>query len=324
MKKMVVFNVGGGLCSYVEIDDLSILVDVGKSSTFNPVTDFLLPYFTETNKNRSEKDNNKFVMDQLLISHPHDDHISAIADYSEAFDVGYITCPNDRNSAEEAHLNIDWDLFFPDGGINSSVNAKKLRNLYSERKPPLETVVKGTNGLDKQYLYFLPPQMVASIDELHSNGETYANNISLVTMFTINGTHVLFPGDIMKEGMNYLLENTDLIKGVQAGVDILVAPHHGLRSAFSTELFQNMPNGRTKCLNIISEKQNNLTENREVDCRYASEEYCSGINNLGTLQSLARQRKTSNGHICVDFRCEKSPEFFITNDTNELLEWFTR
>ncbi len=322
MKKMVVFNVGGGLCSYIEVDGISVLVDVGKSSTFNPVTDFLLPYYTKTGKAQSEKDGNKFVMDQLIISHPHNDHISAIADYSENFEAGYITCPNDRNSAEYTYLNIDWDLFFPDGGINSNDNAKVLRDMYAERKPPLETVIKGTNGLDKQYLYFLPPQMVSDTEELHSNGETYANNISLVTMFTINGTHVLFPGDIMKEGMGYLLKNTNLAKGVQAGIDILIAPHHGLRSAFSTELFQNMPNGRTKCLNIISEKMNNIAENREVDCRYASEEYCSGINNLGTFQSLARQRKTSNGHICVDFRCEKEPEFFITNNSDDLLEWF--
>ena len=43
--KQVVFNVGGALSVYTEFDDKKLLIDVGKSSDFNPVVDFLVPLY---------------------------------------------------------------------------------------------------------------------------------------------------------------------------------------------------------------------------------------------------------------------------------------
>ena len=38
--KQVIFNVGGALSSYIEFDDKKLLVDIGKSQDFNPISDF--------------------------------------------------------------------------------------------------------------------------------------------------------------------------------------------------------------------------------------------------------------------------------------------
>ena len=77
--KQVVFNVGGALSTYVEFGDRKILVDIGSSDDFNPITHFLCPLYA---LRKAAKDSDgKFVIDQCIISHPHKDHISAIADF---------------------------------------------------------------------------------------------------------------------------------------------------------------------------------------------------------------------------------------------------
>lgn len=323
---MVVFNVGGALCCYLEVDDETILIDVGSNNNFNPIKDFLLPYFEHSSKFKVNEEG-KYRFGQLLISHPHHDHISLLKDFADNFYPSLITCPNDK-SEEGSSLNIDWDLFFPDGGIDKNPDAKLLKSLYKTRQLPLTPILK--NGSDRQYLYFIKPGDVANNNEISSDGETYANNISLVTLFTINNYHVLFPGDIMKNGFKNLLasDNGDgvrtLRKGLNMGIDVLVAPHHGLKSAFSKEMFAELPEGKVNSLNIISEKPNNPDENREVDSRYSSSDYCKGENNLRTTNGLENncQRKTSQGHICINF--DNELEIKVIKDNEELLEWFLK
>ena len=100
--------------------------------------------------------------------------------------------------------------------------------------------------------------------------------------------------------MKQLLEdNNELKKKIGEGVDFLVCPHHGLRSSFSTELFNTMKDGKTKKLNIVSEKVNG-DDNRNVDSRYSSTDYCEGDNNLSTDDNIVCQRKTSQGLIFID------------------------
>lgn len=75
-------------------------------------------------------------------------------------------------------------------------------------------------------LYYIPPQ----ICETHQNLDlcNYANNISLVLFINIDGHTTLMPGDIMPDGVAYLLENyPDLHRQMNTlGVDFLLAPHH--------------------------------------------------------------------------------------------------
>jgi hypothetical protein len=43
MKKIVIFNIGGALSSYVEIDNTKFIVDIGGGNNFSPTKDFLEP-----------------------------------------------------------------------------------------------------------------------------------------------------------------------------------------------------------------------------------------------------------------------------------------
>lgn len=317
MRKMVVFNVGGALCSYLEIGEKRIIVDLGKSDSFNPVKDFLIPLFEERNVEKNKE--NKYSVDQLIISHPHIDHISAICDFDDLFSPNLLTCPNDKDENEDENK-LDLSEF-----DSSSPEVKCLKAMYKDRRLPLTTAINDT-GTDRQDLFYLKPKTVKDNSDLSSGDECYQNNVSLVVLFNINGHRVLFPGDIMKNGMKKLLEENPAVK-TDLGkhhLCILVAPHHGLRSSFSVDLFNVIKDNKTRCLNIISEKENNPDENRCVDSRYASEQYCMGDNDLssGNGESLCYQRKTSQGHICIDFSNGSRPEIEIIQDIEELIEWF--
>lgn len=317
MKKLVVFNVGGALSVYMDINGTKIISDIGKGANFNPVTDFLAPLASRNNYPTDPQ--GKFIIDQLIISHPHGDHISAIEDFNDNFSPCLLTCPNDKPNNDPRDI-LDFTKF------NENLAAiKLLRKMYQNRDLPLTTKFQENNS-DKQFLFWIKPQDVNTDKDLNSNGESYQNNVSLVSMFEINGYWLLLPGDMMKHGMSKLINaGTKFFKKLSIhGIDILVAPHHGLQSSFSTHLFDTIPGHKTRCLNIIPEKPNNEAENRNVDSRYFSKEYCDGNNNLASANGESQNygRKTSSGHICIDFENIPYPKIQIINDTEELLNWF--
>ena len=316
MKKMVVFNVGGALCSYLSIGDNRTIVDLGKSESFNPVTDFLIPHFKKNGYATDE--NGKYRVSQLLISHPHMDHISAILDFDKYCVPGLLTCPNDK---KENKLGDRLDISKFD---DESDEVKKLREMYRDRSLPLEEEIEYGDD-DKQYLFYIRPGNVES-DDMLSVDECYQNNVSLVCLFVINGHRVLLPGDIMRNGMKKLLNDNRIIQKELRNHElcILVAPHHGLKSSFPESLFNVIKGGRTRCLNIVSEKTNSPNDTRIVDPRYSKSDYCVGDNDLSSTNGSNAncQRKTSQGHICIDFTNASRPDICIINNTDELIDWF--
>lgn len=281
--KVVVFNVGPALSAYIEMGSYKIVVDLGKGNGFSPVNDFLIPLFE---KRQGKKD--CYSVDQLFLSHPHKDHISDLKDMNEKFYFTLYTTPNDLSKGAESYKNVNWDLVDdPD-----SCEVKKLKDVYKGRTLPLR--VCDSSRMTIGYIY---PERVENDDTLKN--ESYTNNIS-IALYIHSGYRIFFAADIQKEGMKKLLvDNPELKKKIGQGVDFLVCPHHGLRSSFSIELFNAMKDGKTKKLNIVSEKVNG-DDNRNVDSRYSSTDYCEGDNNLSTDNNKVCQRKTSQGHIFID------------------------
>ena len=285
--KTVIFNVGAAMSAYVETDNKKIVIDLGKSSDFSPVNDFLLPLFEKRGEKKDYGE--KYYINQVFISHPHRDHISDLSDLDEHFYIDLYTTPNDLTKGFDAHIkNVNWELVDdPD-----SDGVKKVKEVYKNRQLPLRVSLPTQMTLG--YMY---PGNVEENETLIS--ESYTNNIGLV-LYIHAGYKILFAADIQKEGMKQLLEdNMELKKKIGQGVDFLVCPHHGLRSSFSIELFDAMKNRKTKKLNIVSEKVNG-DDNRNVDTRYSSTDYCEGDNNLSSDGNIVCQRKTSQGHIFIN------------------------
>lgn len=303
--KVVIFNVGGALSSYVETSTKKIVIDLGKSKEFSPVNDFLIPLFE---KRGTKSGNGKYVIDQLVLSHPHADHINDLEEFDKNFYPVLYTTPNDLSPETDKHMNVNWELV--DDPESNPV--MKLRDMFKGRQLPLRVCepTKMTIG----YIY---PGNVENNDTLKL--ESYTNNISLGVILH-SGYSIFFSGDIQKEGMKIFLDdNPSLRKQLSTGIDFLVTPHHGLRSSFSTDLFNAMKNGKTKKLNIVSEKVTcGPDDKRQVDSRYSTSDYCEGVNNLSTDDNPVYQRKTSNGHIFID----DNGTVTIETDINEIIEKF--
>lgn len=331
--KQVVFNVGGALSTYIEFDNKKIIIDIGKSAEFNPIVDFLKPLFEQrgnlkfkdTNEyinSKNEKkinDSDKFYIDQLIISHPHNDHISNIIDFDKYFYPSLITCPNDKEDMPEGHK-MNWSFF-----DNNNSNVKKLKEMISPRFAPLTSAADGN-----LFIYYIPPEFCEKSIEM--NNEKYENNISLAIFMILSNYRIFLPGDLMKIGMKTLIENEDfhldkdssLKSKLKSGVDVLIAPHHGLESSFSTDFFNNIKDKKVRCLNIISEKVNNTDESRTVDSRYSKKEYCFGNNNLegGNGIEECYQFKTSRGHLFIDYSNKPNPYFEIIRNNDGLIKKF--
>jgi len=311
MIKQIIFNVGGALSSYVECNEYKILVDLGSTSVFHPVEDFLIPLYEKRNEQKNSDD--KYKLSQLILSHPHNDHISNIETFHKYFYPDLLTTPNDNNGTPIAEK-INWTLI-----TNPTDNYVKFlrKNVLPGRTPPL----RSTNPFVLQIFYNKCLQCEKS---LLLEKKNYSNNISIATFLYLNGQRILMAGDLMKDGMTYLIANNEgFKKELSLGVDFLITPHHGLKSSFSVELFDAMKDGKTNKLNIVSEKVTYTESNRIVDTRYSSSDYCIGNNNLSDSTNKAYQRKTSNGHIIIDYG---NNEPFITieesNDPKILIDYF--
>lgn len=310
--KTVIFNVGGALSCYLEGYGTSVVVDLGKSESFSPVDDFLVPLFEQ--RNNTKGDDGKYQISQLIISHPHKDHISDIKSFDEHFNPYLLTTPNSNSDVSSEIIN--WSLLdTPDDD-----DVKYLKKMLTHRQPPLRG---HSTDITISYLY---PKYVENDEAL--SAESYNNNISIATFIKMGGYGVFFPGDIQKEGMTALLDkenSSNVVNGNKLrtklkydGVDFLVCPHHGLRSAFSTVLFSTMKDGKTQKLNIISEKETSDDDTRIVDSRYSTKDYCLGDNNLSTEESPVYERKTTNGHVFI----ADNGDVTINKDINEILKLF--
>ncbi len=304
MKKIAIFNVGGALSSYVEFDNKKILIDLGSNSDFSPVENFLLP-LSEKGKftlGKQPINQGKYIIDQLFLSHLDKDHISDYVKFKENFWPDLMTCPNDNTNQDDA-LKVNRDLLGEENDVRNIIledmgNRVTIDSRYPRMNPskPLISII------DEVAIFYIKPKVCENIEDLMPG---YANNISLVLFFQVGNKSVLFPGDMLKKGMSYLIDNdkefNELLKNI--GVDYLIAPHHGLQTSFSELLFQTMDNNKTR-LNIISEKirEEESDENRsDVDTRYYSSDYSTGENSLEQ-----KAVKTSMGHIVIDFENDET------------------
>lgn len=63
------------------------------------------------------------------------------------------------------------------------------------------------------------------------------NNLSLVFTLDVYGHRFMFPGDLELQGWRHLLETCPPFRTTVAGVEVLIASHHGRRSGLYPEMF---------------------------------------------------------------------------------------
>ena len=306
--KVWIFDIGRGLSATIKTPAGKwIMIDLGSREGFNPVSDFMLPKIKKTN---FVMKNNRFLISQLIISHPHDDHMTALKDFDKKLYPSLLTTPNDiTHQNQPAKGKINWGLVTnPSDELTNYLR----KNMLPGRQPPLKATEDDKNQGFVFKIYYLLPGICEESDDLKKTN--YTNNISIISRLNYKGNVVLFTGDMMKDGMKKIIsiKNKFRLDLAKYGVDFLIAPHHGLRSSFSTDLFNSMKGNKTRKLNIIPERQTPKDSNEIVDTRYSDSSYSGGFPVvINGKRERKRMLKTSGvGHIRIDLFENKESRVF--------------
>ena len=131
-----IFNVERGLSVFIRTGlNLGIIYDCGSSEDFSPTS-----FIKENLLEGLDKYQKKHIA-QLVLSHPHADHISEVGSFldDQILSPSLVTCPHDKKCDPPEAL--DWDLITNDADdlIDS------YRKLYKDRHLPLQTIQYAEN-----------------------------------------------------------------------------------------------------------------------------------------------------------------------------------
>jgi len=351
-----VFNVKRGLCIFIRTAlNQGILYDIGSSDDFKP-SEFLGKYIIPYLDKYLDKDKEGCRLGQTIISHPHVDHISDIEcliDKNKKNSLFYAylhTCPHHKTEGSAKPEAVNWNrIKNPEGSENK---IKIYKSLYENRKLPLQTICYNSHISipNLEYgLYYIRPPVVEEI--FPDNDQEYTNGISLVIYYRHGFHSILIPGDINPDCLKYLLEegkglekrftifdmrqstqrpnwhdttsNQPSLKNLLGnhGLSILIAPHHGLESGFSEDLYRSIKDKKPELV-VISEKRHLSDKDGKVDPFYQSEDGAKGLNVFieGEKKKCFSVSTRKNHHILILFQGTGGvPEVFLEKEPEDLL-----
>lgn len=303
-----IFNIGRGLCIFIRTAlNQGILYDFGSSDDFKP-TDFLEKHIIPHLDKYKE-----LPIAQRIISHPHADHISNInclidedGNEKDMFKAVLHTCPHHKINGSAKPEAIDWNrIKNPEG---SEDNIEIYKSLYGngKRSLPLQTICYDSliSIPNLEYgLYYIRPPVVDKI--YPNNDQEYGNGISFVVFYRHGHHTILIPGDINPDALKHTLDEG---KGLEKrytifdmtqsrlhpqwhvssndqpslksllsshGLSILIAPHHGLESGFSKDLYNSIKDKKPGLV-VISEKRHLSDTDGKVYSFYQSSDGAKG------------------------------------------------
>ena len=271
--KVTVFNVEHGFCAFMRTPtNHTLLIDCGSTAAFSP------PAYLKQHEFSSAAGWGGFKLTDLVITHPHDDHIDDIASL-------VATCPPAILHRQE----YDWEeVKESENGLYDNLDD------YTEWQETYNTTPVQFPDYGMKIEHFcLTPDEAKEIDE-----PKFVNNSSIVTVATVVGSQYqekfLFGGDMETAGWEALLSKYPAFEAAVKEVDFFIVSHHGHTSGFSQELYNVM--GKRPILNIVSIHRND----EHIDTRYSSEKYASGTTFGGADRRCLTTRSDGSITIYVD------------------------
>lgn len=331
-----VFNVGRGICTFARTpENFGLNVDCGGSGDNRPlrrVEDLLLPHLT---KYAGRK------VAQAVMSHPHTDHYRDIY-RMVGWNPQLITCPNDKDPIEGySDERFDFDLL--ETTEDDEPLLRVYKECYSERDLPLQVPEFGHAVPNFHYgVFYIRPPVVA--DGLPR--ADYVNNCSIMVYVRFGRSTILLPGDMMTSGIDHAITTgcesrlsgpkvpeQGRVKSIEEkafrnwlrafGCKFLVAPHHGLESAWPQALFDLLADeGHHVSLALVSEKGNPGKSDGKVDPRYSSEDYVKGCNvhhDDGTSEMRRAVTTRHDGHVLIAMHHTGKPTVVVSHDLDWIL-----
>lgn len=157
-------------------------------------------------------------LDYLFVTNADQDHLSDLEGLWEN-DIHVATLIRNPHPSPEELRRIKLQ-----GGSLTDDIERYLNIHRSYTQPASEPFDNHMGGIRKRTFYNGYPDF------------TDTNNLSLVVFIEYNGFKILFPGDLEVAGWLALLKREDFREEL-AGINILVAPHHGRLSGYCPEVF---------------------------------------------------------------------------------------
>lgn len=345
-----IFNVGRGNCAFVRTPSKDgILIDCGgDEDVINAVSKSILPLCSEHKWGANKKSR----VGQVIISHPHVDHFSNI---QAVLDLNpYLwTCPHDKEPGWlETDERIEWELIRSPEGSDEFLEL--YRSSYEHRLLPLQVFTPTSQIPHFSYgIFYIRPPDCKPVDSWFNEDtnndlpeKDYGNNISVMVYFLFNKNSILFPGDMMASGMKRSLEvgcENRLVgegiaakfakqsasaqtfrKWINSGCSVLVAPHHGLESAYSPEFFLSLPASDPRVdVVVISEKAKPSKDEGKIHTNYQSSDKVKGISVIRDNGTRARKLSVTtrtDGHCLIGFRGTEDISVVVSQD----LQWILK
>jgi len=250
--RVILFDVGHGFCAFLKSSTgYTLLIDCGCSEDFSPIK-----YIRESELGGVEPINGHYLT-ELIITHPHDDHIKDINRVISELPPYLLL----RNT-------FDWKDVKTPGCAESEYESLNAYVPWQGKYYAPQTVFPDWGQMKIQH--FKVPQILVP----GANNSKAVNNSSFAVLVTFAGTiytqKLLFGGDMESSGWEALLNQNGAFREAVKGTTLYFASHHGHSSGFSSALFKAM--GTKPHLNIIS-----VTEGDDcVDGNYSN-------NSLGVL-----------------------------------------
>ncbi len=348
---IIVFNVGRGLSVFIRTPlNQGIVYDFGSSEDFAP-SEFmkvrLLP-FLDGYKDKP--------VAQRFVSHPHADHLTDIGcvkdpdEERSPFNAALHTCPHDKSGAAQPEA-LDWDRIKNPGG--SEDNVEIYKSLYARRALPLQTIQYDStrSAMNVEYgLYYVRPPVVAGL--FPTDDQEYGNGTSLVVYYRHSIHSILLTGDINPDTLKRILEertglekrytvferswaatyphwhdvtgNQPALKRLLGdnGLSILLAPHHGLESGFSEDLYKAIKGGKPGLV-AISEKRHKKDTDGTVHPKYRTSDGAVGqyVSIEGKVEKRYSVSTQSGHHMLFQFQraSGQPPEVYLEKDPERLV-----
>lgn len=191
-------------------------------------------------------------VDALIISHPDKDHIEDILNFYEEFDPSIFARPKSATG----YLKHKKENVYPDDEEYQEITDKYLEvteERYTETPDIKLSNSRRNQGLKVKHHSLSvnevsPPKPLGKYDE---DEDPNINNLSLLTIVEYEGFKLVTCGDLQEEALEAFLEK-ESVRGDLKGTDVLIAPHHGRKSSYCSELFDVI----APDLVIVSDKSN--------------------------------------------------------------------
>ena len=262
-------------------NDRWCIFDVGRTNVFSPVRWIAANDRDDLIRQaRGGAPNFRFL--KGTVSHLHGDHL---ADFANLFQHG----PEFLKTvdADQAYLR---DCYTTCSDESAKTRVRAFSQRYASAFSPAVSV-PDYGGVQIKELCL--PVVVAR--QIGGDANARVNNASVITRIDAYGNSILLCGDVQEEAWEAIIRDTGnygrLWRPFLSSIDILVAPHHGHRSGYSTELLT-LAKPAVVLVSVVSRDPN-------VDSRYSQLPVRGMKIGPTTYRYISTRQK---GHIKVEIR----------------------